>query len=241
MDADDAAELDVGRRGRPRDQRDRRAPRRDRRREPRDRLGHEVDDLLLGDDADVVVGDERQRPAPAALVAVEDDRPGLGDRDRAAGERGVDARRARARRGASSATSSTPGGSQAASSRGGNATRRSPSERHSSPATAATPAGSASVTSAPYSSRRCAQPVAQHDGIAVAGAAVGALDGRRPRGARRRARRAAPRGSRARICSRAALIARAAPATATSRGSSGRAAAGCRARSSSRRALRGAA
>ena len=82
-------ELDVGGRGRPGDERHgRRAAR------PsgadRGRLGDELDDLAPRDDADVEVGDERERAAALARARGEDERAGLGDRDRAAGEHAVE-------------------------------------------------------------------------------------------------------------------------------------------------------
>ena len=57
----------------------------------RERLGQQLDDLRLADDADVEVGHERERAAPLLRAAGEDDRAGLGDRGRAAGECAVDA------------------------------------------------------------------------------------------------------------------------------------------------------
>ena len=47
--------------------------------ERRDRLGDEADDLVVADDAEVIVGQEREGPPPLAGAAVEDDRPRLGD------------------------------------------------------------------------------------------------------------------------------------------------------------------
>jgi hypothetical protein len=86
VDALDPVELDVGRRRRAGDERDRPALAGD----ALDRLGDELDDLRRLDDADVEVGDERQR-APALLRrGGEDDRAGLGDRDRAAGDDAVE-------------------------------------------------------------------------------------------------------------------------------------------------------
>ena len=58
-------------------------------REPGDGLGDEADDLVLADDAEVIVGQERERPPPLAGAAVEDDRPGLGDPQGAAGQDAV--------------------------------------------------------------------------------------------------------------------------------------------------------
>ena len=60
------------------------------RREPPHRRRDAVDDLRLLDDAEVQVGDERQRAAALARAGVEDERAGLGDRERAAGDGGAD-------------------------------------------------------------------------------------------------------------------------------------------------------
>ena len=60
------------------------------------------------DDADVEVGDERQRAPAGRAAAVEDDRAGLGDRQRAAGEHAVERVELGAARARSSTTSSTP-------------------------------------------------------------------------------------------------------------------------------------
>ena len=46
---------------------------------------------VLGDDAEVVVGHERERPPALCGAAVEHDRAGLGDGERAAGEGAVEA------------------------------------------------------------------------------------------------------------------------------------------------------
>ena len=61
-----------------------------------DGLGDDPDDLVLADHAEVIVGQERQGPPPLARPAVEDDRPGLGDPQGAAGQDAV-ARRSIAR------------------------------------------------------------------------------------------------------------------------------------------------
>ena len=55
-----------------------------------DALGNDADDLILGHDADVMVRDERHRPATGRAPAVEDDRSGLGDRGGTAGDCAVD-------------------------------------------------------------------------------------------------------------------------------------------------------
>ena len=55
-----------------------------------DGVGHPGDDVAGLDHADVVVGHERQRAAPRARPAVEHDRAGLGDRERAAGQHPVE-------------------------------------------------------------------------------------------------------------------------------------------------------
>ncbi len=52
-------------------------------------LGYRSHDLVGPDDAKVVVGEERQRPAAHPGAAVEDDRPGLRDRQRARGQDAV--------------------------------------------------------------------------------------------------------------------------------------------------------
>ena len=57
--------------------------------QPGDGLGDEADDLVVADDAEVVVGQERDRPAALARAAVEDDRPGLGDPQRAGRQHAV--------------------------------------------------------------------------------------------------------------------------------------------------------
>ena len=57
---------------------------------PRKRLGQELHDLGLSHDADVEVGDKRQRATAFEGAGSEDDRPGLGDRCGAAGERAVE-------------------------------------------------------------------------------------------------------------------------------------------------------
>ena len=43
------------------------------------RFGHQADDLILADDAEVVVGQEGQNPSSLERAGVEDDRPGLRD------------------------------------------------------------------------------------------------------------------------------------------------------------------
>src|SRR3954471_5925449 len=50
-----------------------------------DRVGDGGDDLLRVDHAEVVVGDECERAPAGFRATVEDDRAGLGDRERAAG------------------------------------------------------------------------------------------------------------------------------------------------------------
>ena len=55
-----------------------------------DRVGHAGDDRVGLDDADVPVRHEGERAAAGALAAVEDDRAGLGDGQRAAGEHAVE-------------------------------------------------------------------------------------------------------------------------------------------------------
>ena len=60
------------------------------RREPGHGLGDEPDDLVGADDAQVIVGQEREGPPPLPCPAVEDDRPRLGDRQGAGGEDAVD-------------------------------------------------------------------------------------------------------------------------------------------------------
>jgi hypothetical protein len=52
---------------------------------------HRRHDLPRLDDYEVVVGDERKRPASLPGTVVEHDRAGGGDRDRAGGKDGVDA------------------------------------------------------------------------------------------------------------------------------------------------------
>ena len=59
-----------------------------------DGLGDEADDLVVADDAEVIVGQQRDRPAALARAAVEHDRPGLGDPQGAGGQDAVAARRA---------------------------------------------------------------------------------------------------------------------------------------------------
>ena len=95
MDAFDAIELDVARGARPRDEGERPAGAL----EGADRVGHGGEDLRTLDDADVQVGDERQRAASRPLAAVEDDRARLGDGQRTAGDGAVEARRAPGRSG----------------------------------------------------------------------------------------------------------------------------------------------
>src|SRR4051812_47377765 len=85
----DAVELDVRGGGRPRDERDRTAGARGVA-EPLDRIRDARDHVGGLDEADVVVGDERERAAPRAPAAVERDRPRLGDRQGAAREHAVD-------------------------------------------------------------------------------------------------------------------------------------------------------
>jgi len=82
-------ELDIRRRRRPRHQRDRAAGA-GRLGEAVDGVRHGGDDLLLVDDADVQVGHERERAAARGFGAVEHDRPGLGDPERAAGDDAVE-------------------------------------------------------------------------------------------------------------------------------------------------------
>ena len=55
-----------------------------------ERLGHAPDDLVGRDDADVQVGQQAERPPALGGPGVEDDRAGLGDGDRAAGDDAVD-------------------------------------------------------------------------------------------------------------------------------------------------------
>ena len=50
--------------------------------EPRDGLGHQADDLVVADDAKVVVGQQGDGAPALARAAVQDDRPGLGDAQR---------------------------------------------------------------------------------------------------------------------------------------------------------------
>ena len=85
----DALELDVGGGRRAGDERDRPSGLRGLG-EPSDGVGHGGHDLLLADDAQVVVGHERQRPPARAPAAVEDDRAGLGDPERAARQHAVE-------------------------------------------------------------------------------------------------------------------------------------------------------
>ena len=49
-------------------------------------FGQGSDDLVAVDDAEVVVGQQRQHPAALADAGVKDDGAGLGDRHRAAGD-----------------------------------------------------------------------------------------------------------------------------------------------------------
>ena len=83
-------ELDVRARRGPGDERDRRAALAHGGRQRGDRLGHELHDLSGADDADVVVGDEREQAPPASALPIEHERAGLGDRHRAPGHRAVD-------------------------------------------------------------------------------------------------------------------------------------------------------
>src|SRR3954447_19424512 len=55
-----------------------------------DGVGHRRDDRRRIDDADVAVRDERQRTAAGPGTAVEDDRARVGDRQRGAGDDGVE-------------------------------------------------------------------------------------------------------------------------------------------------------
>ena len=57
--------------------------------EPGDGLGHQRDDLIRLDQAQVVVGDEAERAAALAGAGVEDDRAGLGDGHGGAGDDAV--------------------------------------------------------------------------------------------------------------------------------------------------------
>src|SRR3954454_22295062 len=85
VDALDAVELDVRGGRRAGDERQRSV-----RIEPGDRVRDGGDDLLGADDADVVIGDERERSPAGCRAAVEDDRAGVGDRERAAGDHRVE-------------------------------------------------------------------------------------------------------------------------------------------------------
>src|SRR6185503_2481493 len=71
VDALDALELDIARGGRTADPRQRPTWV-----EPLQRLGDRADDPIGRDDAEVVVRQQRQRPAALALARVEDDRAG---------------------------------------------------------------------------------------------------------------------------------------------------------------------
>jgi hypothetical protein len=82
----DAIELDVARGARPGDKGEWPAGAL----QGADRVGHRGDDLAALDDADVEVGHQGQRPAARTLAAVEDDRAGLGDGQRAAGDGAVE-------------------------------------------------------------------------------------------------------------------------------------------------------
>ena len=61
----------------------------DRRRDQSHRFWDRSDDLPLPNDAEVVIGNERQSPTTLTTPAVEDDRSGLGDREGAASQRAV--------------------------------------------------------------------------------------------------------------------------------------------------------
>jgi hypothetical protein len=86
VDTFDALELDVAGGARAGDQREGAAGAVQR----ADRLGNARDDPCALDDTDVQVGHERERAAAGVLAAVEDDGAGLGDGQRAAGERAVE-------------------------------------------------------------------------------------------------------------------------------------------------------
>ena len=91
MDALDPAQLDVRGRGRTGDERQRAALALDELVEPRERSGDAVDDLLLADDADVQIGEEREDAPSLRRPGGEHERACLGDRQRAAGDDAVDA------------------------------------------------------------------------------------------------------------------------------------------------------
>ena len=85
MDALDALELDVARRGRPADPRLWAG-----RVEARDGLRDRADDLVDVDDADVQVGQQAERATTLVGPGIEDDRARLGDGDGAAGDDAVE-------------------------------------------------------------------------------------------------------------------------------------------------------
>ena len=86
----DTIELDVRCRRRPGHERERPASL-DRCLELSDRLRNQSHDLILPNDADVKVRHERQSPPALPLAAIENERPDLGDAERAGGESAVEA------------------------------------------------------------------------------------------------------------------------------------------------------
>ena len=132
------------------------------------------------DDAHVVVGEQRQRPPALARARVEHDRPRLGDRDRAAGQHGVD---------------------RVQLARGTAAVRRAPRARRR----ACAPARRRARPRAP---RRASRRIVAEDGAATAGQPSAAADRHRRRGSRRRARRTARRRRRPSASSARSYVAR---------------------------------
>ncbi len=90
MDALDPAELDIRGRRRARDERDGTTFRGDEIAQAGDRLGHEVNDLGVPDDANVQVRHERERAPALCRPCGEDDGSRLGDPEGAAGDHTVE-------------------------------------------------------------------------------------------------------------------------------------------------------
>jgi hypothetical protein len=137
----DPVELDVARRRRSGDPRQRTVGA-----QPRDRGGHVVDHVLGADDADVHVRDEGERAAPAQRAALQHDRAGLGDADGRAGDHRVEGVEVgdRQRLPAVSVTSVTlpsPAGAHSAGSPAGTPTRVASTRRSAAATAAATASG----------------------------------------------------------------------------------------------------